>query len=324
MSFKFNPFTGNLDIVGASYSNSDFERNTKRFLTDKFGVIILDECGFPVLEEDLDPSCPSIKPDIYKAIDDNVTTVDQTWSSDKISGLFGSIDHGSLLGLSDDDHVQYSLIDGTRAFTGTVGGIDPVAASDLATKQYVDDNAGQTTRFNVNQASHGLAAQEAIYFNGTDWLKAQANDINTLGVAVVQEVIDVDNFVVVTDGVITGLSGLAAGEWYYVSDATPGLLTLTESNIYSNPLLQATSSTEGIVLSLRAQDIGGSSQTVTRCEYDSVNLNYLYTGHADPGSSTADPVWRISRYDFSNGIMYADGNQNFDNIWDDRESLTYS
>lgn len=32
----------------------------------------------------------------------------------------GSIDHGALTGLPDDDHAQYALVDGTRAFTGVV------------------------------------------------------------------------------------------------------------------------------------------------------------------------------------------------------------
>lgn len=51
-----------------------------------------------------------------------------------------SIDHGLIAGLADDDHTQYILVAGTRAFTGPVGGITPVADSDLATKGYVDDN----------------------------------------------------------------------------------------------------------------------------------------------------------------------------------------
>jgi hypothetical protein len=48
------------------------------------------------------------------------------------------VDHGSIGGLSDDDHTQYSLVDGSRDFTGAVGGITPVAGSDLTTKDYVD------------------------------------------------------------------------------------------------------------------------------------------------------------------------------------------
>lgn len=36
----------------------------------------------------------------------------------------GTIDHGELTGLSDDDHTQYMLADGTRPFSGTASGID--------------------------------------------------------------------------------------------------------------------------------------------------------------------------------------------------------
>ena len=47
-------------------------------------------------------------------------------------------DHGVLGGLLDDDHTQYSLINGNRAFTGVVSGVTPTAAAHLATKEYVD------------------------------------------------------------------------------------------------------------------------------------------------------------------------------------------
>ena len=56
------------------------------------------------------------------------------------------IDHGSLAGLGDDDHSQYILVDGSRAFTGNIDAgshlmvnvTDPVNAQDAATKAYVD------------------------------------------------------------------------------------------------------------------------------------------------------------------------------------------
>lgn len=49
------------------------------------------------------------------------------------------LDHGDALnGLGDDDHTQYSKADGTRAFTGTVGGITPTLDAHLVTKGYVD------------------------------------------------------------------------------------------------------------------------------------------------------------------------------------------
>lgn len=49
-----------------------------------------------------------------------------------------TIDHATLAGLLEDDHIQYSLADGTRAFTGTVSGVSPTASAHLATKGYVD------------------------------------------------------------------------------------------------------------------------------------------------------------------------------------------
>lgn len=68
------------------------------------------------------------------------------------------VDHGSIAGLSDDDHTQYILVDGTRAFTGdqSMGGnrltslAAPSSASDAATKGYVDN------------ALEGLRPKEAV------------------------------------------------------------------------------------------------------------------------------------------------------------------
>jgi len=53
-----------------------------------------------------------------------------------------------------------------------------------------------------------------------------------------------------------------------------------------------------------------------------------YVGKAAPGSSTSLPVWQIQRLDESGSpeliITFADGDSNFDNIWDDRLLLSYS
>lgn len=47
-------------------------------------------------------------------------------------------DHGSLTGLSSDDHLIYVPVDGSRGFTEPVHGITPTLNSHLATKEYVD------------------------------------------------------------------------------------------------------------------------------------------------------------------------------------------
>ncbi len=40
------------------------------------------------------------------------------WKNETVAEVAGTIDHGLLLGLADDDHTQYLLIDGTRDMTG--------------------------------------------------------------------------------------------------------------------------------------------------------------------------------------------------------------
>ena len=52
----------------------------------------------------------------------------------------------------------------------------------------------------------------------------------------------------------------------------------------------------------------------------------IYIGKAEVGESKALNVWQVFVVDTANGaeITYADGNAEFDNIWDDRVGLSYS
>lgn len=52
-----------------------------------------------------------------------------------------------------------------------------------------------------------------------------------------------------------------------------------------------------------------------------------YFGYAPIGSSGASAVWRIKRLSTSGGVdtvTWADGNTNYDNVWDNRAILSYS
>lgn len=57
--------------------------------------------------------------------------------------------------------------------------------------------------------------------------------------------------------------------------------------------------------------------------------NTIYFGFVAVGSvaDTSSAIWRILRMVDSSGVLtfaYADGDTNFDNIWSDRTSLSYS
>lgn len=234
--------------------------------------------------------------------------------------------------------------------------------------------SGTALAKDVSQVAHGFGVGDAIYFDGSSWLKAQADNEDTLGIGLVSDVDDNDNFTVTFTGIVSGLSGLIAGDYYFVSTDTAGALTPTKpTSGYENPILFATGTTEGIVFAYRPSSIsatgGGGSITVpesftdlddvpssysgysgylVKVKEDGTGLEFVgddsmlaqridfitddefYTGTAPAGSSTASAVWRIKKTTIDSGgegdvtVTWADGNTNFDNVWDNRLSLTYS
>jgi hypothetical protein len=47
-------------------------------------------------------------------------------------------------------------------------------------------------------------------------------------------------------------------------------------------------------------------------------------GKAVPGASNAAAVWKIRRFDAGGNDSWAGGNANYDKVWNDRATLTYS
>jgi len=63
---------------------------------------------------------------------------------------------------------------------------------------------------------------------------------------------------------------------------------------------------------------------ITKVEVASATITYV--GSAAPGTTVAQALWRIMRVDTSSlaaDVLYADSNQNFDNVWNDRAGLSY-
>jgi len=81
-------------------------------------------------------------------------------------------------------------------------------------------------------------------------------------------------------------------------------------------------------------DVSGSTISTQSATYatrvDNVTTaGVTYVGKALPGTGTAAASWQIQKIDESGSpettvITFADGDANFDNVWDDRASLSYS
>lgn len=58
---------------------------------------------------------------------------------------------------------------------------------------------------------------------------------------------------------------------------------------------------------------------------DTTTTNVTYVGKAAIASATSAAVWQIQKIDETTGmiITWADGDSSFNNIWDNRASLTY-
>jgi len=69
-----------------------------------------------------------------------------------------------------------------------------------------------------------------------------------------------------------------------------------------------------------------SDDKITKVRVDSGDTKIEYVGRAEAGSLTSQAVWKLFRIDDTTGTdkLYAGGSTEFDQIFDERESLTYS
>lgn len=124
-----------------------------------------------------------------------------------------------------------------------------LASTTGGTRSWVEAGGGGVTQ--KITATHSFSVGNVVYFNGSSYALAKADSADTLGLWVVCAVTGTTDFTLQQAGPITGLAGLTAGQYYFLSAATAGLLTSTAPSDYSNPLLFATSTTTGWVLPFR-------------------------------------------------------------------------
>ena len=61
-------------------------------------------------------------------------------------------------------------------------------------------------------------------------------------------------------------------------------------------------------------------------EIDTTSDPIIYVGKASTGAATSAAVWQIAKLDVTSGLAktWAEGDASFNQVWDDRASITYS
>ena len=108
------------------------------------------------------------------------------------------------------------------------------------------------------------------------------------------------------------LSNVAGGATEIKQDTEIGIL---------NGILGALNDLKGIMTT------GGGGGIKQPVRIDESKPNVVYYGYAAIGSAIDAPVWAIQRVTRANDIIvyeWADGNENYDNVWENRYMLDYS
>ena len=105
------------------------------------------------------------------------------------------------------------------------------------------------------QTAHGFSAGQIVAYDGGQWKIADSSTEDTLGRVVIESVTDADNFIGVQIGTVTVSTwNLTPGAFYVVDDSGtgyPALFTTNDAYAYSNPVMQAITSTTAHVLPWR-------------------------------------------------------------------------
>ncbi|MEY2859113.1 MAG: hypothetical protein RLZZ74_3426 [Cyanobacteriota bacterium] len=115
----------------------------------------------------------------------------------------------------------------------------------------------------IIQTAHGFSVGEILYYTGTAYARALANAANTSEIiGMVSRVIDANTFEATLEGKVTGLTGLTAGEAYFLSPTVSGGITITEPTVIGHvslPVGVAISTTVIYVRSSRGAVVGSSN-----------------------------------------------------------------
>jgi len=149
-----------------------------------------------------------------------------------------------------------------RLGVGAVGTVLSSDGTDISWQVGGGGGSASTVTYDVNQATHGFSVGDVLRLNGTSYTEAQANtSANAEVVGIVSVVDDVNNFTLQVGGRITGLSGLTAGDGYFLRSDLAGAITSTEPTTIGNivkPVLIADTTTSGFIFNMRGIEVGNT------------------------------------------------------------------
>ena len=117
----------------------------------------------------------------------------------------------------------------------------------IGAAKWIEIKESSGASLTVTQALHGYSLCEVLKFNGTSYVRAQADIQANVGIWLITKIIDVNTFVISTNGYFENLTGGTADTTDYLSDTVAGGLTSTPPAI-SQPIIYWTSATTGWVL----------------------------------------------------------------------------
>jgi hypothetical protein len=272
-------------FVGADDVKLNRELPGAATLTDIGIITYLDVTTLVTVKDDLDVAL-AVRGYVYESTDPLTTPIEQSASV---------IDHGDLLGLLNDDHPLYLLIDGTRAMTGdlnmggsdinNVGLIDGVDIEDHSARH----EDGGADEVNVTNLSGVLAdAQKVTIRTNTGanvGTRPRLNFISGALIAVTATDDGVDNEVDITIGatmvderVKISANDTTSDYLFPKTDAGDGIV-LTELNDGGYEQLGIAADFGGAPPAVAAASSGGAATTVSRSDH-------THQGITDIGGNT--------------------------------------
>jgi hypothetical protein len=117
--------------------------------------------------------------------------------------------------------------------------------------QDLGSGSGESVQRSITQASHGFSTGQWVYFNGTSYVLTNNSAAVSCEAPLLVISATTNTFVGVSVGFVSGLTGLVAGQSYYLG-TTPGTITATEplAGLFIKAVFKADSATSGYVLQL--------------------------------------------------------------------------